>query len=131
MLLPLKPPPGGFFLPPPQSFEFQNKISIFAKSRVMRIFTEQALKEYIVQHQEAKVPLQDWAVKVKKSTWRCFADVKRTFNSVDNVGNQHYVFNIKGNNYRLVVVIKFTIQFVYIRFIGTHKEYEQIDSANI
>ena len=50
---------------------------------------------------------------------------------VDSVGNQHYVFNIKGNNYRLVVVIKFTIQFVYIRFIGTHKEYDKIDCANI
>ena len=42
-----------------------------------------------------------------------------------------HVFNIKGNNYRLVVVIKFTIQFVYIRFIGTHKEYDRIDCANI
>lgn len=47
---------------------------------------------------------------------------KKTFNSVDNVGNQHYVFNIKGINYRLIVVIKFTIKFVYVRFIGTHAE---------
>ena len=45
--------------------------------------------------------------------------------------NVHYVFNIKGNNYRLMAVIKFTIQFVYIRFIGTHKEYDKIDCANI
>ena len=44
---------------------------------------------------------------------------------------KRYVFNIKGNNYRLVVVIKFTIQFVYIRFIGTHKEYDKIDCSNI
>ena len=63
--------------------------------------------------------------------WTCYADVKKTFNSVDNVGNQHYVFNIKGNNYRLVVVIKFTVKFVYVRFIGTHKEYDKIDCANI
>ena len=68
---------------------------------------------------------------VKRSKWTCFVDIKKTFNSVDNVGNQHYVFNIKGNNYRLVVVIKFTIQFVYVRFIGTHKEYDKIDCANI
>ena len=53
------------------------------------------------------------------------------FNSVDNVGNQHYVFNIKGNNYRLVVVIKFVIGFVYVRFIGTHSEYDKIDCRNI
>ena len=92
----------------------------------MRIFTEQAIKEYSENHPDAKVALQEWATIVKKSKWTCFADVKKSFNSVDNVGNQHYVFNIKGNNYRLIVVIKFTIKFVYIRFIGTHSEYDKI-----
>lgn len=96
----------------------------------MRIFTEQALKEYAQAHSEAKVALQEWATIVKRSNWTCFADVKSTFNSVDNVGNQHYVFNIKGNNYRLIVVIKFTIQFVYIRFIGTHAEYDKIPDCS-
>jgi mRNA interferase HigB len=97
----------------------------------MRIFTEQKLKEYVEQHPESKVALQDWASIVKHSTWACFADVKKTFNSVDNIGNQRYVFNIKGNNYRLIVVIKFTIQFVYIRFIGTHTEYDKINCLTI
>lgn len=92
----------------------------------MRIFTEQALKEYAEAHPDVKVALQEWTTVVKNSKWTCFADIKRTFNSVDNVGNQHYVFNIRGNNYRLVVVIKFTIQFVYVRFIGTHAEYDKI-----
>lgn len=92
----------------------------------MRIFTEQALKEYAEAHPDVKVALQEWTTVVKNSKWTCFADVKRTFNSVDNVGNQHYMFNIRGNNYRLVVVIKFTIQFVYVRFIGTHAEYDKI-----
>ena len=87
----------------------------------MRIFTEQALKEYAENHPDSKVALQEWTTIVKRSKWTCFADIKKTFNSVDNVGNQHYVFNIKGNNYRLVVVIKFTIQFVYIRFMSTNK----------
>ena len=97
----------------------------------MRIFTEQAIKEYSEMVPESKVALQDWVSKVKKSKWSCFADIKKTFNSVDNVGNQHYVFNIKGNNYRLVVVIKFVIGFVYVRFIGTHSEYHKIDCRNI
>lgn len=88
----------------------------------MRIFTEQAIKEYAEAHPDAKVALQEWVTIVKRSECTCFSDVKKTFNSVDNVGNQHYVFNIKGNNYRLIVVIKFTIKFVYIRFIGTHAE---------
>ena len=92
----------------------------------MRIFTEQTLKEYAEAHPDAKVALQEWATIVKRSEWSCFADVKNTFNSVDIVGNLHYVFNIKGNNHMLIVVIKFTIKFVYIRFIGTHSEYDKI-----
>lgn len=97
----------------------------------MRIFTEQSLQEYADSHPDAKVALQEWTTIVKQSKWTCFADVKNTFNSVDNVGNQRYVFNIKGNNYRLVVVIKCTIKFIYIRFIGTHKEYDRIDCSTI
>lgn len=97
----------------------------------MRIFTEQVLKEYAEGHPNSKIALQEWTTIVKRSKWACFADIKKTFNSADNVGNQHYVFNIRGNNYRLVVVIKFTIGFVYIRFIGTHNDYDKIDCANI
>ena len=96
----------------------------------MRIFTEQALKAYSIRHPESKTALQEWSSIVKKSRWTCFADVKKTFNSVDNVGNQHYVFNLKGNDFRLIVVIKFTIQFVYVRFIGTHKEYDKIKDCS-
>ena len=72
----------------------------------MRIFTEQALKEYAENHPDSKVALQEWTTIVKRSKWTCFADIKKTFNSVDYVGNLHYVFNIKGNNFRLVVVIR-------------------------
>ena len=97
----------------------------------MRIFTEQVLKEYIAVRPEVKTALQEWVMIVKQSQWTCFADIKATFNSVDSIGNQPYVFNIKGNKYRLVVVIKFTIKFVYIRFIGTHTEYDKIDCSTI
>ena len=97
----------------------------------MRIFTEQALKSYTEEHPDSLIPLLEWKRVVKNATWTCFADIKKDFNSVDSVGNQHYVFNIKGNTYRLVVVIKFTIHFVYIRFIGTHAEYDKIDCKNI
>ena len=96
----------------------------------MRIFTEQALKAYSDDHPDARTAIQEWVSIVKKSQWNNFADVRNTFNSVDNVGNQHYVFNIKGNNYRLIVVIKFTIKFVYIRFIGTHAEYDKIEDCS-
>jgi len=57
--------------------------------------------------------------------------VKETFTSADYVGNNRFVFNIKGNNYRLIAIIIFASQKVYIRFIGTHKDYDKIDASNI
>lgn len=97
----------------------------------MRVITEEPLKEYIARFPNTQTALQAWLKTVKKAQWTNFADVKRDFNSVDNVGNQHYVFNIRGNNHRLVVVIKFTIKWIYIRFIGTHEEYDKIDASTI
>lgn len=97
----------------------------------MRIITEEPLKAYITLHPDTEAALKAWVKTVKNSDWENFADIKKSFNSVDNIGNQHYVFNIRGNNHRLVVVIKFTIKWVYIRFIGTHEEYNKIDCSNI
>ena len=97
----------------------------------MRIFTEQALKEFVRRHPESRAALQVWSKAVRKSEWKNFADVRKTFNSVDSVGGQRYVFNIKGNEYRLVAVIKFTIGYVYVRFFGTHKEYEKINCKEV
>lgn len=97
----------------------------------MRILTEQALNQYSEKHPDVKAALQEWVLKVKQSEWTCFADIKKTFNSVDNIGGQRYVFNIKGNNYRLVVVVRFTIKYVFIRFVGTHAEYDKINCLTI
>lgn len=98
----------------------------------MRIIAERTIRLYYEEHPASKAALQDWVQKVKEANWRSFADMRNTFNSVDYVGNQHYVFNIKGNDFRLVAVVKFTVQFVLIRFIGTHAEYDRIkDIANI
>ena len=97
----------------------------------MRVISRSKLVEYYSEHADSKVALEEWYQKTLKSKWTCFDDIKKTFNSVDNVGNQHYVFNIKGNNYRLIVVIKFTITTVLIRFVGTHAEYDKIDAKNI
>ena len=98
----------------------------------MRVIAKSALVEFYSKEPKSKVALEDWYEKTKKAEWTCFADIKKTFNSVDSVGNQHYVFNIKGTDYRLVVVIQFTPQSVYIRFVGTHAEYDKIkDIQNI
>lgn len=97
----------------------------------MRIFTEKPLRLYADAHPDARIALKDWTKKVKKSNWQNLADIKKDFNSVDSVGNDRYVFNIKGNNHRLVVIIRFTPQFVFIRFIGTHAEYDRINCLTI
>lgn len=57
--------------------------------------------------------------------------MKKTFNSVDAVGNDRYVFNIKGNNYRIVAMIFFDIRTIYIRFVGAHKEYDKVDCKTV
>ena len=57
-----------------------------------------------------------------KADWKNFQDIKADFPATDYVGNQYYVFNIRGNRYRLVVVVKFTIGYIFIRFVGTHAE---------
>lgn len=92
----------------------------------MKIIAKKTLVEYYMMHPQAKSALDDWYSKTEKAQWESFADIKKTFNSVDYVGNQHYVFNIKGNDFRLVVVVKFTPKNVYIRFVGTHSEYDKI-----
>ena len=96
----------------------------------MRIISAKTIKDYYEKNLSSKSALQDWSDKVKRSDWTCLADIKKTFNSVDYVGNQHYVFNIKGNDYRVIVVIKFIPKFVLISFIGTHREYDRIKDCS-
>lgn len=99
----------------------------------MRIVSHRKLKEYYetAGNEDAKVPLERWHQVAKDAEWSGFAEMKRDFNSVDSVGNQHYVFNIGGNKYRLVVVVKFVMGYIFIRFVGSHKEYNKIDASNI
>jgi mRNA interferase HigB len=97
----------------------------------MRIIAISTLKTFWEKHPDARLPLIEWYLKTKKAQWNSFSDIKKDFNAVDYVGNQRCVFNIKGNRYRLVAAIKFTPALVYIRFLGTHPEYEKIDAHKI
>jgi mRNA interferase HigB len=99
----------------------------------MRIVSHRKLKEFYEEkgHEDARIALERWYDIVENAVWNNFSDIKTDFASVDYVGNQHYVFNIRGNKYRLVVVIKFVMGYIYIRFVGTHEEYEKIDCSTI
>ena len=97
----------------------------------MRVIAIATLREYWQVHPDCEQPLKEWYIKTCRSNWKSLSDMRKDFNSVDYVGNQRYVFNIKGNNYRLVVAVKFTPSLVYIRFVGTHEEYDKTDVSSI
>ena len=92
----------------------------------MRVIAKKALVEFYAEYEDSETALEDWYEKTEHAEWNCFADVKRTFSSADYVGNNRIVFNIKGNQYRLIALVLFKIKMVYIRFIGPHKEYDKI-----
>lgn len=99
----------------------------------MRIVSHRKLKEFfeIPGNEVAKVPLERWYQIVEDAEWRSFSDIRSEFPSADYVGNQHYVFNISGNKFQLVVVVKFVMGYVFVRWVGRHKDYDSIDCKNI
>ncbi len=97
----------------------------------MRVIAISTLQDFWAVHADSRLPLSEWYLKTCNAHWKSLADIKKDFNSADYVGNQHYVFNIKGNKYRLVVAVKFIPELVYIRFIGTHNAYNRIDASKI
>lgn len=99
----------------------------------MRIVSHRKLKEFYEQagHGDARIPLERWYHTVEEAKWHSFAEMRMFFGTVDYVGNQHYVFNIGGNKYRLIVVVKFVMGYVFIRFVGTHQDYDKVDASII
>lgn len=97
----------------------------------MVIISKTILKEFGLTHSDAIDALNAWYLITKEQDWGSLTEIKNTFNSVDYVGNDRYVFNIKGNRYRLIVMIFFDIRTIYVRFIGTHAEYDKIDASEI
>ena len=98
----------------------------------MRIISHRKLRDFYESkgREDSKIALERWYQIAEEAEWKNFSDIRVDFPNADYVGNQHYVFNIKGNNYRLIVVIKFTINRIFIRFVGTHKEYDKIDCCS-
>ena len=97
----------------------------------MRIISKKPLREFWEQCPDAEQPLKTWHNIARSARWRTPADIKAQFRSASLVGNNRVVFNIAGNKYRLVVVVKYSIQRIYVRFIGTHQEYDRIDASEV
>ena len=97
----------------------------------MRIIARRTLREFWEAHPDAEEPLRTWYTYVRQADWHTPSDGKGIFRTASFVGNDRVVFNIKGNRYRLVVVVVYRHHAVYIRFIGTHREYNDIDVATV
>jgi len=97
---------------------------------VERILAKRILREYWEAHPDAEQYLKTWYDTAMSSVWRTPSDIKQTYATASILKDSRIVFNIKGNSYRLVVKFNFEKQWAFIRFIGTHAEYDRID-ANI
>jgi mRNA interferase HigB len=99
----------------------------------MRIIAKRTLREFWEQpgRQEAEQPLKAWYTEVRKAAWRTPADVKAHYGSASLLPNGRMVFNIGGNKYRLIVMIRYDKQTVFVRFVGTHEDYDRIDAEMV
>lgn len=97
----------------------------------MIIANKELLDDFVQIHAQAAKPLNKWIRTVQAVQWRSHAELKALFPSADYVKNGRYVFNIAGNNYRIVAVVIFVGGVMNIRFVGTHPEYDIIDCATI
>lgn len=89
------------------------------------------MRSFWGKHPDAETPLKTWFSEVKKAEWKSFNQLKAQFGNASVVGNDRVVFNIKGNDYRLVAAIDYAKQILWIRFIGTHKAYDKINAKTI
>ena len=97
----------------------------------MRLVTHRTIRQFWEKHTDAEAALRGWSKTVKRAEWVCFNELKKDFQSADVIPGNRVVFNIKGNHYRIVVKIHYNTGFVFVRFIGTHAEYDKIDAETI
>ncbi len=97
----------------------------------VRVVSKKKIVDYYTKNAGSKTALEEWYYKVSKVNWDNLNELKESFPSADYVGNNRIVFNIKGNDYRLVAIIIHVSHKVYVRWIGTHAEYDKIDLKNI
>jgi mRNA interferase HigB len=99
----------------------------------VRVISRKALREFWSRPEcaDSKEPLRSWFRLAAKADWSTPAEIKSDFRSASIVANNRVVFNIAGNKYRLVVKVNYPYRVFYIRFVGTHREYDQIDATTV
>ena len=97
----------------------------------MRVIAVSTLRDFWERHPDAEQPLKAWYEEATNATWAQPADIKARYRSASVLKNRRVVFNIKGNDYRLIVAVAYKLQVVYVKFVGTHKEYDALDAETI
>lgn len=97
----------------------------------MNITGSEKLEKFYKKYNDARSALEKWVDEVTKASWKNHNELKNDYLSADYVGNNRYVFNIRGNKYRLIVLVVFFAENVDIRFVGTHSDYDAIDEKRI
>lgn len=97
----------------------------------MRVIAVATLRAFWQQHPDAEQPLKAWFEEASKASWTQPSDIKAQYGSASILKNRRVVLNIKGNEYRLIVAIASQLQIVYVKFIGTHQQYDAIDAHTI
>ena len=97
----------------------------------MRVIALKHIRDFCLRHPPAAQALKAWTEEARSSSWRTPQEIKDRYRSASFVGRSRVVFNIKGNEYRLVVAVAYRFAAVYIKFIGTHAEYDAIDAETV
>jgi mRNA interferase HigB len=97
----------------------------------LRVISIKVLRDFWAIHTDCEQQLKAWYKETEKAIWNSPVDIKREYPSASILQDNRVVFNIKGNNYRLIVKINYTHKMVWIRFIGTHADYDKINANTI
>jgi mRNA interferase HigB len=97
----------------------------------MRVIAVKTLRLYVKKKIEAEQSLLSWYQEAERASWRNHNDLKQQFANASVISNKRVVFNIHGNKYRLIVDIEYHLQIIFIVWIGTHKEYDNIDAKKV
>lgn len=97
----------------------------------MRIIAVSHLRAFWENHPDAEQALKSWVDEVKQAAWQQPADIKMQYRKASILKNRRAVFNIKGNDYRLITAVAYRYRAVYVKFIGTHADYDAIDAETI
>jgi mRNA interferase HigB len=97
----------------------------------LRVIAKKVLREFWIKHPDCTEQLKAWYQEASKGSWKSPKEIKKEYPTASFLQGNRVIFNIKGNHYRLVVRINYSYQMVWIRFIGTHTQYDKIDAEKI